>query len=554
MPKTKLARIEAEDPAWDSEVRLLAWLATCVSILSFLFYFKAGEVLLYGDAIAHINIARRVFDSKTPGLLQLGTVWLPLPHLLMIPFLISKHMWQSGAGGSIPSMAGYVFGVIGIFRLTRDALSRDPAPSAYGRVAGWTAAIVFASNPNLIYMQATAMGETLYLAFFIWAAVYFAEAARGSPKSLTKCGFCLAAACLTRYDGWFLAAAMAGVVVLTVVFKAGERNREPFSRMQVSKFILIAAAAPALWLAYNGLVYRNPLEFANGPYSAKAIEKKTQNAGDPGHPGSGNPWLAELYFVKSAEANVATNEWVQRVWLLLLGASLGEILRLGRSGPAAGTSAWPLGFLLVPLPFYSLSVAYSGVPIFIPYWWPFTHYNVRYGLQLLPAFAVAVALLIYSVLTESANWKLRSALALGTCALVIGSYLWVWRATPICLEEARVNMRTRNQFERELAVVLGNLPDNSTLLMYVGDHVGALERAGMPLKRTINEGNHRVWKQPSDEDGLWERALANPVQYAEYVLAFEGDPVWQAVQGTHLRELIELHVTGQARAVLYKTR
>ena len=35
--------------------------------------------------------------------------------------------------------------------------------------AAWTAAILFAANPNLIYMQATAMGETLYLAFFIWA-------------------------------------------------------------------------------------------------------------------------------------------------------------------------------------------------------------------------------------------------------------------------------------------------------------------------------------------------------------------------------------------------
>ena len=74
---------------WDSEVRLLLWLATCVSVFSFLYYFKRGEVLLYGDAVAHLNIARRVFDSKTPGLLQLGTVWLPLPHLLMIPFLLS---------------------------------------------------------------------------------------------------------------------------------------------------------------------------------------------------------------------------------------------------------------------------------------------------------------------------------------------------------------------------------------------------------------------------------------------------------------------------------
>ncbi len=228
-------------------------------------------------------------------------------------------------------------------------------------------------------MQATAMGESLYLAFFIWAVLYFAEAARGHSKSLTNCGFCLAAACLTRYDGWFLAASMAGVAVLMAVVKPGERKMALFSRIQVGKFILIAAAAPALWLVYNGIVYRNPLEFANGPYSAKAIEKKTQNAGNPGHPGSGNPWLAELYFVKSAEANVATNEWVQRVWLLLLGAGLGVILRLGRSGPAAGTSAWPLGFLLVPLPFFiPFSVAYSGVPIFIPYWWPFTDCNVRY--------------------------------------------------------------------------------------------------------------------------------------------------------------------------------
>ena len=64
---------------WDREIALLAWLTACVSILSFLFYLRRGEILLYGDAVAHINIARRVFDSRTPGLLQLGTVWLPLP-------------------------------------------------------------------------------------------------------------------------------------------------------------------------------------------------------------------------------------------------------------------------------------------------------------------------------------------------------------------------------------------------------------------------------------------------------------------------------------------
>src|SRR6202140_4371456 len=152
---------------WDSEVRLLAWLATCVSVFLFLFYFRYGDVLLYGDAVAHINIARRVFDSKTPGLLQLGTVWLPLPHLLILPFIVAKQMWQSGSGGSIPSMAAYVLGVLGIFRLVRSALRREGVVDGVAQMGACAAAIIYVANPNLIYMQATAMSESLYLALFI---------------------------------------------------------------------------------------------------------------------------------------------------------------------------------------------------------------------------------------------------------------------------------------------------------------------------------------------------------------------------------------------------
>src|ERR1700687_4004750 len=105
-----------------SEMVLVGQLAAAVSVASFFYYLRHGDLLLYGDAVAHINIARRVFDSSTPGLLQLGTVWLPLPHLLMIPFLLSNWMWKTGLGGSIPSMAAYVFGTIGIFRLVRDGI------------------------------------------------------------------------------------------------------------------------------------------------------------------------------------------------------------------------------------------------------------------------------------------------------------------------------------------------------------------------------------------------------------------------------------------------
>src|SRR3984893_16209349 len=305
----------------DIEVVRLLWLAIFVSVFSFLFYSRSGDVLLYGDAVAHINIARRVFDSKTPGLLQLGTVWLPLPHLLMIPFLISDEMWQRGGGGSILSLAGYVFGVIGMFRLVRGVLSRGIEPDGPALQAAWTAALVYGANPNLIYMQTTAMGEALYLAFFIWVVVYFSEFVRGEAKALTKCGLCLAAACLTRYDGWLLAAAIVTTVGL-LRWRSSDGAARTASSLRVPraaavKLVLITAAAPSLWLAYNGIVYRNPLEFANGPYSAKAIESRTQPAGSPGHPGTGNPLLAGMYFLKSTEANMAENEWLQRAWVLL---------------------------------------------------------------------------------------------------------------------------------------------------------------------------------------------------------------------------------------------
>ena len=556
MPKSK-SKAPA-DSAWDSEISILTWLATCVSIFSFLFLYKNGEILFYGDAVAHINIARRVFDSKTPGLLQLGTVWLPLPHLLMIPFLISDKMWLSGAGGSLPSMVAYVFAVIGIFRLLRGALSRQVRPEPAVRVARWIAAIVFAANPNLIYMQATAMGEAIYLAFFIWSAVYFAEFVRGEDRALTKCGLCLFAACLTRYDGWFLGAAIVATVLILAVSRAMSRGTTGSrSRLQLAKFVLLSASAPALWLAYNGIVYRNPLEFENGPYSAKAIEHTAQAHGSPGHPGSGNLLVAGMYFVKATETNMAASQWLQRFWIFLICAAVLSIALIPRTTRVLPTALelWPLSSLLLPVPFYALSIAYGGVPIFVPEWWPFAYYNVRYGLELLPAFSVSVAVVAYFVLCfRNFSRKLASAAMLVILGLGVASYVSVWSAGPVCLEEAQINMRTRNQLERQVAEWLKRLPPDSTLLMYLGDHVGALEQADIPLHRVINEGNHRVWKQPSDPDGLWERALANPANYADYVVAFEEDPVWRAVQQQHLHELVEIHVTGQPRGIVYRTR
>ena len=546
----------------DTDLFLVGQLAAAISIGAFFYYLRHGDLLLYGDAVAHINIARRVFDSQTPGPLQLGTVWLPLPHILMMPFIVSRWMWQTGIGGAIPSMVAYLFSVIGIFVLVREIpnlVSEVPTSlngrekwgthvSGEARFAAWFAAAIFALNPNLIYLQTTAMTEPVYLAFFIWAVVFFVRALRGCAagdpqlgnSSLVKCGLCLLGGCLTRYDGWLLAAVLVAV-------GAGLAWIGNFAALRsgVKKLALLAAVGPAIWLAYNTAVYRNPLEFANGPYSAKAIEQKTSVPGTPAHPGAHDLPVAFRYFFKSAQLSLAPGKW-QIFWVaaLLLGTATALLFQ---------RKLWPLILLWVPVPFYMLSIAYSGVPLFVPVWWPFSHYNLRYGIEMLPAFAVFSAIAAYGLLRFAAGTKAKAVIVTCFLLLSVASYARVWRADPVSYQEAAVNSRTRIALETQLASVLQTLPANTKFVMYLGDHVGTLQQAGISLSRVINEGNHRPWMHPDDPEGLWERALQHPASYADVVITFEGDPVAAKVNKSELVSVEILRVSGQPQATIYRT-
>jgi len=90
--------------------------------------------------------------------------------------------------------------------------------------------------------------------------------------------------------------------------------------------------------------------------------------------------------------------------------------------------------------------------------------------------------------------------------------------------------------------------------MYLGNHVGALQQAGIPLRRSVNEGNHRVWMQPSDPEGLWERSLTNPAQSVDYVVAMAGDPVADAMRSRSLPVVSRVAVEGQPAATIYRAR
>jgi hypothetical protein len=507
---------------------LLAGISAAISIGALIFYYHQGAILLYGDAVAHINIARRVFDSRTPGLFQLGTVWLPLPHLLDIPFIVNGRMWQTGLGASIPSMAAYVAGTLGMYRLVCGLASRS---------SGWIAALIYALNPNLIYMQATAMGESLYLASFVWSAVYFAEFVRQAgddagraANSLKKCGLVVSAAMLVRYDGWFLAAVIAGCAVLMLW-----RVRPPAAplRRGLISFVLFTGFTGALFLLYNQAAFGNALEFANGPYSARAIQQRSKTPTMPTYPGEKSPRVATLQFLKVSRLNVAEGRpelWLITAALVALLASLYFSRRY---------LSWAI--LWTPVPFYVLCIAWGSVPIYHPEWWPFSYYNVRYGLQLLPAIAVFTAL----ACQFAANFFPRQYVIVGAVLVIMSSYYSVWQKRPICLREARINGAERMAVEQELAEKLKSLPQSATVVIYCSAHPAALQMVGVPLKLRVCESNHPEW----------EDALARPAQSADYLVAFAGDSVAGAVH-EHPQGLEPIATVGtprQPKALIYRS-
>jgi hypothetical protein len=552
-------------PATREESAPVLMAAVVLSFVALAVCFTRGYVLLYGDAVAHLGIARRILDSRNPGLGQLGGVWLPLPHLLMLPFVWKMDWWQSGLAGAWPSLICYIFGVTGFYRLCRRMLAPRWALAATAFLG---------LNPNLLYLSTTAMTEPLFLVLTIWMTVLTVEcvdAIRAAEQAevvrrLRWLGVSIFAAVFTRYDGWALGAAV-WCVVAWQLWQAGELRRRVGPAFAV--FTVLAVSGPVLWLWYNQHFFHDALDFMRGPYSAPAIDLRTSPPGSRHYRGWHSVGWALLFYTRAAQVDAAA--W-ETGFAVMAAALAGLWIAVRRGMARASVLLW------VPLPFYVYSVAYGSVPIFIPQLYPHSYYNSRYGMELLPALAlfagVAAAELErrFSKPREAevkpagavrVRWVYVVVLALvlvNPVAMIYGAGVAEWCVShlrhrpstaleiyspPLVLKEALRNASTRAPFERNLALVLEDLPPGAPILMAESDHIGALEDAGIPLKQTINETGQDSWRA----------ALADPAGRAAFVIAFEGDAVAKAVaeHPDGLEELSIICTTGQPCARIYQS-
>ncbi|HEY9127179.1 MAG TPA: glycosyltransferase family 39 protein [Acidobacteriaceae bacterium] len=519
------------------------------SLIAIVWSWRHHAFELFGDSEAHIHIARRLFDSHRPGLTQLGSVWLPFPHIIMVPFLLVDSWWRSGFAAVIPSAASYLLGVWGLYRLARKWLS----PTGAG-----VSLLVYAANPNLLYLQTTAMNEPIFLCELIWAVLLLVEWYESIEDDHPATGYLWTAilvdicAVFTRYDGWILAA-IAWAVMAVVMQRKGRLFDGQFIAASV-----VLLAAPATWMTYNAVAFGDWLEFMRGPYSAKAIEIRTSSNMDNPHPGFHNPWIALKYFLKAAEMDAARLGWGETI---SLGALAGTIWGLAhfrkplftfQEGPKAGLALTLL--LWLPLPFYAYSVSYGYVPIFIPVWTPFSWYNTRYGMELLAALAFFFGFAIEGLAAWLGSKKLwlRPLVMAVIAILAVVNVTLMLRELPLTYIEGSKNAASRAPYTLQLGEALGRLhaiDPQAVALMDTSTFPNVVAIAGMTYKQTINE---------SDKEYYWA-ALGDPAGHAQIVLALKDGEIEKAVQAhpQHLRKIASFHPTGktwdQIPATLYVT-
>ena len=434
----------------------------CASILVGLaswWLYRRGYILYYGDAQAHLNISRSIIDSKTPGYDQLGSVWLPVLHLICLPFVSNDKWWTTGLAGTIPVAACFVVSAVFFYLAAREA---------YGSMlaAGITVAC-YTLNPNVLYLGSIPMTEVVFFAAFSTMLFALLRFRRTENQWLVVlAAFASIAASLTRYDGWFL------IPFFTAGFFLCARDR----RCQTATlFLALASLAPLYWFAHNYWETSDFLSFYRGPYSAKAIYRRALDAGLPRYRGDHEWGYAAGYYGAAG--------FVCAGWSLVTLGIIGLFFAVRKR------RFLPVAFLGLTPAFYIWSMYSSGTPIFLPFLHSQGYYNTRYGIAVLPLAAFAAGAIELAI---PSRWQ-RAALAIPLLAVLP----WIVSFSPehwICWKESQVNSHSRRFWSKNAAEFFTkNYRSGDGLLLRFGDLTAILSYAGIPLKEAIHEGNGPAW-------------------------------------------------------------
>ncbi len=504
--------------------RVILILGLLLGIACFIHYYRNGLTLAHYDAKAHLVVARRIVDSIAPGYAQMGIDWLPLLHLLYLPFVVFDAQYRSGLFPSLISVLSFALSGWLVFRIA-------------SRATGSTAAGVFASllllaNPNLEYLQSCPLTEPVYMllellsvdALMIWREQGFG----GIPWTAA---LWTALGALCRYEGWYFL----GGVILLLAWDLWKRHLSLPGFLKagsafVAVFVIPAGAHFAFIYARLGDNFLRRVAHGNpAPYETFK-----------------QPFLSLLYHA---------GELCQVCGILLLPVSLAGIGFLFLRRDQIKLRA-PLLLLWLPS-LINISALYWGMV-----------YRVRYSVLLVPAVAVFAALL-----STASGWTRRALIIASITAMTLPWLSWWfphewkyhdvypgpgvfvlpagalvlllaalalnrprWPLLTLCLlgmqipalkgEDRPILAETLEHgfIEPERYEVLRYLQhnyDGSRILIDMGKLAPLVYDSALPVKEFVYSGGGA---------SQWSRALQKPESEVGWLIAQRGDEIWGRLQ------------------------
>jgi hypothetical protein len=411
-------------------------------------YHLLGLTLSHYDARGHLVVARRIFDSLTPGWQQIGAVWLPLPHLLnAIPVQVDA-FYRSGASAVAISVAA--------FAIAAGAITWIVARLTGSGLAAILAALAFALNPNVLYLQATPMTEPLLLALMLISVAMLMRVCEDADALQTTSisGLTLALACLTRYEAW-------PVVVSALVITAWVLQRQGQSwRAAIARAVAIGrypAAAIVAFLVFSRIV--------------------------------GGEWFTGDFFVPENEAQGHPLVAIDQIVWGLRELSGPGLVASALAGVAIAFAAAARGQSVALLPLTLTTCASVAFVAFLD-----GHpYRIRYAVPLIAAQAVFAGI--------AAGWvrKTRVVTVCALAALIAFELRPLDQNAPLIVEAQWDRPSSRER--RRVSACLQADYDGSTVMASMGSlghYMQELSSYGFPLRSFLHEGNGDIWLNALD--------------------------------------------------------
>lgn len=348
-----------------------------------------------------------------------------------------------------------------------------------GRLFG---VLVFVANINILFLQSTAMTELLLLATMtIGSYQLLLWHQEDTVLRLIKTAFWIMLSTLIRYDGWFLFLFATALVVYKGFKKGGYKTSEGMFVL----FCTLAGFGIFLWFLWNLLIFKDPLYFIFGPYSAHAQQQQLDASGVLQTKGN-LPLSLLLYWLA-----MAYNSGAFTVFLGIFGAA---VLLVDKKIPKDLRIA--LSALLAPLAFNIIALYLGHSVLFIQGISGNTWFNIRYGIMMMPSLAVFIGYLVHRM--KPIRW------------LVIGLFLFTVllqfvNGDAVTIDDGRVGSSQKNVTEVSSWLNRNTKDEKGFILISAASHDAIIFSSGLPMIKYIHEGTGAYWESATTSPDRWAR-------------------------------------------------